>query len=107
MEYKFSFQKSKINVWIIYNTKNLMYFLNFTDILSFKYSNCNTPFAFSKRIILNQLIEKSIKYQVDLCLELTDCQKAFDSINKNFMLNALIKEGVPKVYINVIQNVHI
>ncbi len=44
---------------------------------------------------INQLIEKSQEYQQELHLAFIDYTKAFDSLDHNFMLKALLRQGIP------------
>ena len=52
---------------------------------------------------LNLLIEKSIEYNFELHLAFIDFKKAFDSIDHSFMLTALKNQGVPIIYIKIIE----
>ena len=55
---------------------------------------------------INQLIEKSNEYQLDLCLGFVDYQKAFDSIEHKDMFNALRKVGIHEGYISIFQDIY-
>ena len=55
---------------------------------------------------LNQVIEKAEEYQIDLHLAFVDFRKAFDSINHEFMLQALKNQGVPHIYIKIIEEMY-
>ena len=56
--------------------------------------------------IINQVIQKSNEYGKHLCTVFIDYTKAFDSINHNFMLRALQKQGIPDIYLILIANMY-
>ena len=51
--------------------------------------------------VINQLIEKSQEYQIDLHLLFIDYSKAFDSIEHPTLIKALVNQGVQKDYIKL------
>ena len=62
--------------------------------------------AIDHLFVINQLLEKCDKYNVDVHLAFIDFTKAFDSLNHNFLIEALINQGMPKIYINLVINHH-
>lgn len=55
---------------------------------------------------INQLIEKSNEYNFELHLAFVDYSKAFDSLNQDFAIKALINQGVPLGYVKIIQKIY-
>ncbi|KAL1446028.1 hypothetical protein WDU94_012330 [Cyamophila willieti] len=52
---------------------------------------------------LTQLLEKGKEYQMPICLLFIDFKKAFDTVEHNAVLHALIKQGVDHTYIKYIK----
>ncbi|CAG7718362.1 unnamed protein product, partial [Allacma fusca] len=52
--------------------------------------------------VLNHIIEKSNEYQLEIYLLFIDYIKAFDSLEHEFMIDALINQGVPIMYVKMI-----
>lgn len=50
---------------------------------------------------MNQIIEKSLKYQFDLYINLIDNNKAFDFINHQYMFKLLKNQGIPIQFIKI------
>ncbi len=44
---------------------------------------------------LNQLIEKTVEHQMELHMAFIDCEKAFDSLKHEFLINTLRSQGAP------------
>lgn len=55
---------------------------------------------------VNQLIEKSNEYQLNLCLGFVDYQKAFDSIEHKDMFDALRNIGIEEGYICILEDIY-
>lgn len=56
--------------------------------------------------VINQLLEKSNEYKIKLNIALIDYNKAFDSINHNYLIKALRNQGVPESYIQIIKQMY-
>ena len=56
--------------------------------------------------VVTQLIEKADEYQQCLCLGFIDFEKAFDSVEHSFILEALREEGIESKYIKIIENIY-
>ena len=56
--------------------------------------------------VINQLIEKGEEYGVSFHMAFIDFAKAFDSLNYKFLIESLINQGIPKLYIKVIINLY-
>ena len=55
---------------------------------------------------LNQIIEKSNKYNLPLCIGFIDYEKAFDTVEHFAIFEALRKTNVNETYINILQNIY-
>lgn len=55
---------------------------------------------------LNQLIEKANEFQLELHLAFIDYKKAFDSLDHEFMIQALTQQGVPAQIVRIIQEMY-
>ncbi|KHN87960.1 Retrovirus-related Pol polyprotein from type-1 retrotransposable element R2, partial [Toxocara canis] len=51
---------------------------------------------------VRQLVEKCNEFQIPLCLAFVDYKKAFDSVERNALLNALDKCGVNPNYVDLL-----
>ena len=56
--------------------------------------------------VVNQLQEKTHKYQLPLCMAFVDYEKALDSIELQPLLNSLSSQGSNKTYINIIKHLY-
>ena len=56
--------------------------------------------------VLNQIIERSNEYQINLFLAFIDYEKAFDSLYHNEILSALITQGINLQYLQLIEAVY-
>ena len=52
--------------------------------------------------VLNQIIERSNEYEINLFLAFIDYEKAFDSLYHNEILSALITQGINPQYVQLI-----
>jgi len=59
-----------------------------------------------KLFTINQLIEKSNEYQLDLCIGFIDYEKAFDSVEHKDIFASLRKAGIEEGYIQIIQDIY-
>ncbi|XP_037780209.1 craniofacial development protein 2-like [Penaeus monodon] len=55
---------------------------------------------------VNQLIEKCAEYRIPLVIGLVDYNKAFDSVEIPDVIDALEKQGVDPVYINILKHIY-
>ena len=55
---------------------------------------------------VNQLIEKSLEYQIQVHLAFVDFQKAFDTAKHDCMIRALRNQGVPLSLLNIISSLY-
>ena len=55
---------------------------------------------------MNQLMEKTSEYNIPLCLAFVDYEKAFDSVERTAIPNALDEQGINETYIKLIENVY-
>ena len=55
---------------------------------------------------INQVIEKSNEYGKDHCMVFIDYTKAFDSVNHNYILRALQKQGISDTYLILIASMY-
>ena len=55
---------------------------------------------------LNQIIEKSNEYNLPLCIDFIDYEKAFDTSEHFAIFEALRKTDVNETYINILQNIY-
>ena len=55
---------------------------------------------------INQITEKSNEYILPLCIDFTDYEKAFDTIEHFAILEALRKTNINETYINILQNIY-
>jgi len=56
--------------------------------------------------VINQLIEKCSEHNRKVYLAFIDYTKAFDSVKHNSMMEALKKQGVQKIYIQIINEMY-
>lgn len=56
--------------------------------------------------VLNQVLERSRECKIPLCLVFVDYEKAFDSIEINAVAYALIRQNIPKKYVQTLLNVN-
>ena len=56
--------------------------------------------------VLNQIIETSNEYQINLFLAFIDYEKAFDSLYHNEILSTLITQGINPQYVQLIEAVY-
>ena len=54
---------------------------------------------------MNQLIEKTSEYNMPLCLAFVVYEKAFDSVERTTISNALYEQGINETYIKLIENI--
>ena len=54
---------------------------------------------------MNQLIEKTSEYNMPLCLAFVDYEKAFASVERTAICNALYEQGINEMYIKLIENI--
>ena len=55
---------------------------------------------------LNQIIEKSNEYNLPLCIDFIDYEKAFDTVERFTTFETLRKTNVNETYINILQNIY-
>ena len=55
---------------------------------------------------INQLIEKSNEYQLDLCIGFIDYEKAFDSIEHLNLFQALREIGINEGYVCILEDIY-
>lgn len=55
---------------------------------------------------VNQILERTRECKIPLCMIFVDYEKAFDSIEINAIINALVRQNVPKKYIQTILNIN-
>jgi len=55
---------------------------------------------------MNQLIEKTNEYGIDISVLLIDFNKAFDSVKHTFLWQAMANQGVPKKWIEIIAEIY-
>ena len=55
---------------------------------------------------LNQIIEKSNEYNLQLCIGFIDYEKAFDTVEHFAIFEALRKTNINETYINILQNIY-
>ena len=55
---------------------------------------------------INQIIEKSNKFNLPLCIAYIDYEKAFDSVEHNVIFQALRHIGINETYINIIEDIY-
>jgi len=55
---------------------------------------------------VNQLIEKTHEYKIEVYLLLLDFNKAFDSIKHSFLWQAMANQGVPKGWVEIIKKLY-
>ena len=55
---------------------------------------------------LNQIIEKSNEYNLPLCIDFIDYEKAFDTVKHFAIFEALRKTNVNETHINILQNIY-
>jgi len=55
---------------------------------------------------LDQLIEKTKEYNIDVHLLFIDFSKAFDSVSHNYMWQTLVNQGIPKKWIQTIMEIY-
>ena len=57
-------------------------------------------------LAINQLIEKSNEYQLDLCIGFIDYEKAFDSIEHPDLFQALREIGINEGYVCILEDIY-
>ena len=55
---------------------------------------------------INQIIEKSNKFNLPLCIAYIDYEKAFDSVEHNVIFQALRNIDINETYINIIEDIY-
>lgn len=55
---------------------------------------------------LTQVIERYMEYQKEIYIAFIDYKKAFDSINHHSLWRALNQQGVPRTYIQILQEIY-
>ena len=55
---------------------------------------------------MNQLIKKTSEYNIPLCLAFVDYEKAFGSVERAAISNALYEQGINETYIKLIENTY-
>ena len=53
--------------------------------------------------VLDQLLERVREYKLPLCLLFIDYEKAFDSVELNAVLRALVEQGIDSNYVELIK----
>ena len=56
--------------------------------------------------VVNQVLERTRKCKIPLCMIFVDYDKAFDFIEINAIANALIQQNIPKKYIRTLLNIN-
>ena len=56
--------------------------------------------------VINQLKEKSRKYNIPLCVAFLDYEKVFDSIQTQAILTSLQEQGMEDVYIDIMKDIY-
>ena len=56
--------------------------------------------------VVNQMLERTRECKIPMCMIFVDYEKAFDSIEINAVINALIRQNLPKKYIRTILNIN-
>ncbi|XP_072016971.1 uncharacterized protein [Amphiura filiformis] len=57
-------------------------------------------------LTINQLIEKSNEYQLDLCIGFIDYEKAFDSVEHQDLFQALREIGINEGYVCILEDIY-
>ncbi|VDO62739.1 unnamed protein product [Heligmosomoides polygyrus] len=55
---------------------------------------------------ITKLIEVSREYKLPICLTFIDLKKAFDSVETEAVVEALLTQGVPTQYIRIFRELH-
>ncbi|CAF4674817.1 unnamed protein product, partial [Rotaria socialis] len=55
--------------------------------------------------VINQILERTRECKIPLCMVFVDYEKAFDSIEINAVINALVRQNIPKKYIRTLLNI--
>lgn len=55
---------------------------------------------------INQIIEKSTEYQIPVYLVFIDFSKAFDTLEHNFIWEALLSQGVHEHYVHILSKIY-
>ena len=56
--------------------------------------------------VVNQMLERTRECKIPMCMVFVDYEKAFDSMEINAVINALIRPNLPKKYIRTILNIN-
>ncbi|CAF1624010.1 unnamed protein product [Rotaria magnacalcarata] len=56
--------------------------------------------------VINQILERTKECKIPLCMVFVDYEKAFDSIEINAVINALVRQNIPKKYIRTLVNIN-
>ena len=56
--------------------------------------------------VVNQVLERARECKIPMCMVFVDYEKAFDSIEINAVINALIRQNLPKKYIRTLLNIN-
>ncbi|CAF4249111.1 unnamed protein product [Rotaria socialis] len=56
--------------------------------------------------VINQILERTRECKIPLCMAFVDYEKAFDSIEINAVINALVRQNIPKQYIRTLLNIN-
>jgi len=54
---------------------------------------------------LNEVTERTIKYELPLCLGFIDLEKAFDSVSLSAVLKSTEHQGIENTYIKLLRNI--
>lgn len=55
---------------------------------------------------INQLLEKFYEHQINIYLAFVDYTKAFDSLLHNFMMKALLNQGILSTWVKLIKEMY-
>ena len=53
--------------------------------------------------VINRLLERCREYKISICLAFIDYEKAFDNVEINAVLQALIDQGIHPAYVRLLQ----
>ncbi|CAM4928046.1 unnamed protein product [Rotaria socialis] len=56
--------------------------------------------------VINQILERTRECKIPLCMVFVDYEKAFDSMEINAAINALVRQNIPKKYIRTLLNIN-
>ena len=70
--------------------KNIMNFNQPIEQLGFRYGFT----TYDHLQVMNQLIEISREYQIDIFLAFLDYRKAFDTIEQSYIFNFMLSQGI-------------